>query len=149
LRRADDVVERAGMASGVPRRPPAVQLGFIWGAAAVSAAALAFAAPGFVGRVASVLSPCLLKTFTSVPCPACGSGRATLALARLDLSAAFMSNPLFSLAALLFVSGGVVALALALSGRGVPEPRALPLALRAALVLALAANWGWLLLDGR
>jgi hypothetical protein len=136
-------------AAGVPRRPPAVQLGFLWGAAATSAAALALAAPGLGSRIGSVLPPCPVKALTSVPCPACGSGRATLALARLDLSAAFVSNPLFSAAALLFVAGGVVALALALSGRGVPEPRTLPTALRAALVLAVAANWAWLLLDGR
>jgi hypothetical protein len=63
--------------------------------------------------------------------------------------AAFGWNPLFSLAALLFVGGGAVALALALSGRGVPEPRTLPVALRAALVLAVAANWAWLVFDGR
>ena len=90
-----------------------------------------------------------MKALTSVPCPACGSGRATLALARLDLSAAFVSNPLFSAAALLFVAGGVVAFALALSGRGVREPRTLPFALRVGLVLAVVANWTWLLLDGR
>ncbi|HYN42833.1 MAG TPA: DUF2752 domain-containing protein [Thermoanaerobaculia bacterium] len=142
-------MERAGVAAGVSRRPPAVQLGYLWGAAAASAAALALAAPGLVSRVASVLLPCPVKAFTNVPCPACGSGRATLALARLDLPAAFVSNPLFSLAALLFVAGGVVALALAVSGRGVPEPRTLSVTLRAGLVLAVVANWAWLVLDGR
>ena len=135
--------------AGDPRRPAAVQLGFLWGAAAASTAALALAAPGLVSRAASALPPCLAKVLTGVPCPGCGSGRATLALARLDLPAAFVWNPLFSLAALLFVAGGAVALAMALSGRGVPEPRTLPVTLRAALVLAVVANWAWLVFDGR
>ncbi len=136
-------------AAGVPRRPPAVQLGFLWGAAAVSAAALGLAAPGLISRVASVLLTCPVKALTSIPCPACGSGRAIFALARFDIPAAFVSNPLFSLAALAFLGGGLAALGLALSGRGVPEPRTLPVALRVSLVLALALNWSWLLLDGR
>lgn len=138
-----------GTADGAPRRAPAVQLGFLWGAAAVAAAALALAAPRLVSRIAEVLPACPVKALTGVPCPGCGSGRATLALARLDFGAAFVSNPLFSVAAVAFVAGGIVALVLALSGRGVPEPRTLPLALRAGLVLAVAANWIWLLLDGR
>ena len=135
--------------AGVLRRSPAVQLGFLWGAVAVSTAALAFVVPGFLARAAPVLLPCPVKTFADVPCPACGSGRATLALARLDLPTAFVSNPLFSIAVLAFVGGGLVALGLALSGRGVPEPRTLPVALRVSLVLALTMNWAWLLLDGR
>jgi hypothetical protein len=136
-------------AAGVPRWPPAVQLGFLWGAAAGSAAALALTVPTLVSRFASVLPPCPVKALTSVPCPACGSGRAMLALVRLDLPAAFSSNPVFSVAALAFVAGGFAALGLALSGRGVPEPRTLPFSLRIGLVLAVVVNWGWLLLDGR
>ncbi|MBI5444710.1 MAG: DUF2752 domain-containing protein [Deltaproteobacteria bacterium] len=136
-------------AEGAPRWAPSVQLGFLWGAAAASAAFLALAVPGFLARSASVLPPCPVKWLTNVPCPACGSGRATLLLARLDLPAAFLANPLFSVAALAFVAGGVVALGLALSGRGVPEPRTLPVVLRAGVVLAVVLNWSWLLLDGR
>lgn len=141
--------EIAGGPSGAPRRSPAVQLGLLWGAAAVSAATLALAAPGFVSRAASALPPCPLKALSGVPCPSCGSGRATLALANLDLAAAFLSNPLFTAAVLAFGAGGLLALGLALAGRGVPEPRTLPAAVRAGLVLAVAANWAWLLLDGR
>lgn len=136
-------------AAGSPRRPPAVQLGLLWGAAAVSAAALVLLVPGLLSRLREALPPCPAKAFTGVPCPACGSGRALEALARLDLPAAFHSNPLFALAALAFLAGGLAALAAALSGRGVPEPRTLPVAARVAAVLALAANWAWLLLDGR
>jgi hypothetical protein len=90
-----------------------------------------------------------VKALSGIPCPACGSGRATLALAQVDLTAAFAWNPLFSGAAIAFVAGGFVALALAIAGPGVPEPRTLPVSVRAVLVLALAANWAWLVLDGR
>ena len=90
-----------------------------------------------------------MKAFTGLPCPACGSGRASVALSGLDLPAAFAWNPLFTLAAAAFVVGGLVALGLALAGRGVHEPRTLSLPARAALLLAVAASWAWLLVDGR
>ena len=138
-----------GGAAAKPGRPPAVQLGLLWGAAAVSAVALALAAPGFVARAAVSLPPCPFKALTGLPCPACGSGRATAALAGLDLPAALAWNPLFTLAATAFVGGGLVALGLALAGRGVREPRTLPLAARAGLVLAVVAGWAWLVVDGR
>lgn len=139
----------AGATVGAPRRPPAVQLGLLWGAAAVSVAALAPFTPRLLRLFVPVWLRCPLKAAAGIPCPACGSGRATLALARLDLPAAFACNPLFTAAALAFLAGGLVALVLALAGRGVREPRALSVPLRVALILALAANWGWLLLDGR
>lgn len=111
---------------------------------------LAAAAPRLLANLAAALPRCPLKALTGIPCPGCGSGRASLALARLDLPAAFASNPLFTVAALAFVAGGVVAIGLAISGRGVPEPpRELPVALRVVLALAVVANWAWLFLDGR
>ena len=136
-------------AARAPRRPPAVQLGFLWGAAAALAAALVFLAPGFLARVRSNLPPCPVNALAAVPCPSCGSGRALVALAHRDVAGALRLNPLFSLGTLAFLAGGLAALALALAGRGVPEPRTLPLAARVAAVLAVAANWAWLFLDGR
>lgn len=139
----------AAGASSRTRRPPSLQLGLLWGAAAVSTAALA----PFLPRLARLFLPvwprCPVKLLAGVPCPACGSGRATAALARLDLAAAFAWNPLFSAAAVAFLLGGLAALGLALAGRGVPEPRVASGPLRAAVVLAVAANWCWLFLDGR
>lgn len=72
-----------------------------------------------------------------------------MALANLDVAEALVSNPLFTVAALAFGAGGLLALGLALAGRGVPEPRTLPAAARVALVLVVTANWAWLLFDGR
>lgn len=139
----------AGATAGAPRRPPAVQLGFLWGAAAVSAAALVPFVPRLLKLFLPVWPRCPVKLLAGIPCPACGSGRATIALGRLDLPGAFAANPLFTVSVLAFLVGGLVALGLALSGRGVREPRTPSVALRVTLVLALAANWGWLLLDGR
>lgn len=137
-------------AAGGPRRPPAVQLGYLWGAAAAAPPLLAALVPGLLARIAPALPRCPVKALTGVPCPGCGSGRATLALARLDLPAAFAANPLYTLAAFAFFAGGLVALGLALSGRGVPEaPRRLPVALRAGVVAVVALNWAWLVMDGR
>lgn len=131
------------------RRPPAVQLGFLWGAAAGLAAALVFLAPGVVARAQAALPPCPVKAVAGVPCPACGSGRALVALARLDPGRAVRLNPVFALGAFAFLAGGVAAFGLALAGRGVPEPSSLPLAARAFAVLAFAASWAWLVIDGR
>lgn len=130
-------------------RSPAVQLGYLWGVAAVSAAALAPLAPRLARLYFPAWPRCPVKLLAGIPCPACGSARATLALGRLDLARAFAANPLFTASVLAFVLGGLAALALAISGRGVPEPRGLSVPARAAVVLAFAANWCWLLLDGR
>jgi hypothetical protein len=70
-----------------------------------------------------------------IPCLTCGSTRALLALARFDVGAAFSWNPLAAAGA-------------ALAGRGVETPRPTP-ALRAALALAVAANWVFLVAAGR
>lgn len=130
-------------------RPPAVQLGLLWGAAAVAATALAVSLHGSAAKVLALLPPCPFKAVTGLPCPACGSGRASAALAAVDLPSAFASNPLFTLGALAFLAGGLLAAAFALAGRGVPEPRTLPVVARAAVVAGVAANWLWLFLDAR
>ncbi len=139
----------AGGAAGPVGRQPAVQLGLLWGAAAASTAALAVSFRGCAATALTLLPPCPVKSVTGLPCPACGSGRASAALAAFDLPSAFASNPLFTLAALAFLLGGLVAAVLALGGRGVPEPRTLAVPVRAAVVAAVAANWLWLLFDRR
>ena len=141
-----------GPGAGEPvaaRRSPAVQLGYLWGAAAVAAAALAPFVPRLLRLYVRAWPRCPVKLLAGIPCPACGSGRATVALGRLDVGRAFVLNPLFTVSALAFVLGGLAALAFASSGRGVREPRTLSRPARAAIVLAVVANWGWLLLDGR
>jgi hypothetical protein len=104
---------------------------------------------------ASMVTVCALKGLTGWPCPACGTTRALLTLARGDLAAAVTLNPLCLIAAAgLLVVPVWTALDLGSGRRSLPaaferaegflrRPRAaLPLG---ALVLA---NWGWNLVKG-
>lgn len=121
------------------------RLGLFWGAAAISLLLLFPLAP----RFAAGLPPCFFHKVTGLPCLTCGGTHAALALLSGDLAGAFRANPLVAAALLLFVVGGLASGVLALAGRGLREPERLPPWTRAAVVLVLAANWLWLILDGR
>lgn len=123
---------------------PGRQLAFFWGGAALASAA---AAP-FARTLAAGAPACAFHAVTGVPCPTCGGTRALVALAGLDVGAAFAWNPLVTLAAAAFVLGGLVALVLAARGRGVADVAPRPW-LRAFAALALAANWAYVVAAGR
>ena len=117
-------------------------LALVLALAAASGAALVPFAPLF----ARLAPGCVFHALTGVPCPACGTTRAVLALARGDLFAALSWNPLA--AAALLAGGAACALAplwLALRGPVPVLPRELPMPVRVALVLAVVANWAWLI----
>jgi hypothetical protein len=120
-------------------------LALAWG----GASGLALLLTPWAGTFSRTLPACPLRSALGVPCPACGSGRALVALARLEPLAAFGWNPLAALAAMLFVTGGVVAVARELAGRPLVEPRELAPPLRVAVLLGLVANWAYLLWAGR
>ncbi len=123
---------------------PGRQLGFLWGGAALASAA---AAP-FARALAAEAPACAFRSLTGVPCATCGGTRALLALARFDVPASLAWNPLVALAAALFLVGGLVALARAFRGQGVPDgapPRWAGLAAAA----VLAANWAFVVAAGR
>ena len=103
----------------------------------------------FVKRLTAKLPACVFRGVTGLPCPTCGGTRAALALARLDPAGAFQANPLVALGLVFLIGGGLVAFARALSGRGVTEPVRVPVWVRAGLILALAANWFYLIVVGR
>ena len=123
---------------------PGRQLAFLWGGAALACAA---AAPWASG-LARGLPPCPFHALLGIPCLTCGGTRALLALARFDVGAALLWNPLAAAAGIFLVLGGFLALGAALTGRGVETPRPTP-ALRAALAIAVAANWVFLVASGR
>ena len=119
------------------------RLGLIWGAVALAAILLA----PFAARWAPMMPGCLFRELTGLPCPTCGSAHAALALARLDLREAVAFNPLATIGALAFLLGGAAAAVASLTGRPLREPGLSGAALRSAAVLAVAANWAWLLLN--
>ena len=79
---------------------PGTQLGFLWGGAALACAAAAPWAPAF----AQGMPACPFRELLGVPCLTCGSTRALVALARIDLGAAFSWNPLVAGAGILFIA---------------------------------------------
>ena len=129
--------------SSSPKLSRGVALG--WLAAVGAALALA----PFASFLVRHLPPCPLRAAVGIPCPACGSGRALAALTALDPLAALAWNPLAALGALGFATLGVAAAAGELGGRPLVEPRALGGRARAAIILALAANWLYLAWSGR
>jgi len=95
------------------------------------------------------LPACPLRAASGWPCPACGSGRALVALSAGRLATAFAWNPLATLFALAFVVGGFVAALAAIAGRDLAEPRELPVVVRLAFVALLGLDWIYLAWVGR
>ena len=128
-----------------PAVAPGRQLGLLWGAVAVALVALSPAAP----HLTQGLPACPLKSLSGLPCPACGSSRAALALAQREVKEALAVNPLATVAWLGLVAGGLVAGVAALGGQPLREPRwVLPTTARLGLVGILAANWLYLIWAG-
>lgn len=120
------------------------QLGFLWGGVALALVALAPRAR----ELAAALPACPFRAVTGVPCPACGSGSAALALAHLDFAGAFAASPLAALAWIGLVAGGIAAGIAAWRGRTVPGwSGPLPGRLRLAIVAAIALNWFYVILS--
>lgn len=130
------------MTPGAAPMPAGRQLGLLWGGVA---AALVLLAP-LAERIAAPLPECPFRFLTGLPCPACGSGGAALALARLDPAGAFAASPLAAAAWVAFIAGGLVAGAAALRGFALPEvPGRLGGWPRASIVAVVLANWGWVI----
>lgn len=92
---------------------------------------------------------CVVKEFTGVPCPGCGTTRAALALARLDVAHAFVAFPLQSLAWTAFLAGGLIAGAWSWSGRDLPAlPPRLPRWIFPVAALLVLANWVYSIATG-
>ena len=124
---------------------PGRQLGLLWGGVA---AALIAMSP-FAERFAEAVPVCILKSVAGVPCPTCGTTRAALALARLDVLEALTLNPLATLGWTMLVGGGLAAGVWVLAGHPLREPswRIEP-RVRVAVVALLLANWIYLVLAG-
>jgi hypothetical protein len=97
------------------------------------------------------LTVCYLKALTGIPCPTCGSTRAVGCLAHGDLPGAFAMNPLATVALLALLPWALADLALLTRGRALDLSVSLRAGrvLRVAVVVAILANWAYLLAAGR
>jgi len=121
------------------------KLGLLWGTVALALLVLSPLASAFAGA----LPECYFRRLSGFPCLTCGGTRAALALVDGNLPAAFRANPLVTVALVVLVGGGLAAGVRSLAGPGVSDPERLPGWVRPAVLLALAANWLWLISQGR
>jgi hypothetical protein len=118
------------------------QIAALWGVLAVSSLLLR---PLWLA-LAPALPPCPFRALTGIPCLSCGTTRAALAVLHGDIVNALAINPLATLAGAGFIVGGLAApmwtsLSLPLPRIAAPPPRAL----RIALVAALLLDWAWVI----
>lgn len=94
---------------------------------------------------------CLFKAATGLPCFTCGGTRAMARLVSGDLLGAFRMNPLVTLATLALPPWALADLALLTRGRalGLELPKKVSGLLVTVAVLALLANWVYLVAMGR
>ena len=121
------------------------QLGMLWGA---SVLVLVLASPWASG-LAGAFWACPFKAITGWPCPSCGTARAAVALAKLDVWGALVHYPLPTLGWLGFLGGGLAAMGLAVADRPLPAfPRTLSLRWRLSLAGLVLAGWVYSILTG-
>lgn len=120
---------------------------FAWLWAGVSAALVALAP--LSDRLGAAVPACPFRAWLDLPCLTCGTTRAALALARLDLLEALGTNPLAALGWIALVVGGLGAGVLAIGGRDLPLQRWRPTSThRWATAMLLVANWAYLVRAG-
>ncbi len=116
------------------------QLALLWGAAALACVLLS----PLTSYIVAALPHCPFKQLTGIPCPACGSSRAALALARLDISGALLRYPMPSLFWISFVAMGLWAGVRGCMGKGIPAvPRRLPTWLVAVASVVFLFFWSY------
>ncbi len=121
------------------------QLALLWGAVA---GALLAASP-WASAFGDALWKCTFKSWTGIPCPTCGTARAAIALARLDVLEAVSRYPLPALAWIFLLAGGLVAASMALLGRQPPPiPSRIPVWGRVLIVAAVFGNWMYSIATG-
>ena len=113
------------------------------------AAGLAVACAPLLPLVARALPPCVLHTLTGVPCVACGSTRAALALAHGHAIEALALNPLVTAGMMGGLLGGFVAPGWVALRAPVPGLAGTSRHLRVAAWGAVVLQWGYLVMAGR
>lgn len=131
-----------------PRRDAGVDYELLWGAVLL----VVFAAARLLPSRLLTWYPCPFHKVTGMPCPTCGTTRATLHAVHLEWGAAFSLNPLGTVGiALAWMYIGYAAVVTTLR---LPRPRFsfrhryAVLFFRVLLPLALLLNWGYLIHHG-
>jgi hypothetical protein len=105
----------------------------------------------FVGStmpVFSLIPSCTFRMLTGIPCPTCGATRSVVALARGNVAASFMMNPL---TALCLLAGTLIFLySLTCLAFDLPKINLLlsskeEIALKASVIILLLAQWAYLI----
>jgi len=121
------------------------QVAFLWGGVAAALVIISPWASGFTGE----LWACTFKSWTGYACPTCGTTRAALLLADLDVASALSLYPLPAVGWMLFLGGGLTAATLTLAGHTLPAvPTRLTLTGRVAVVSAIFMNWAYSIATG-
>ena len=134
-------------ALAVRARPGAAPLGLIFGGLGVTLGGVA--ALLHVDRLPFTI--CLFKAMTGWPCMSCGSTRAVVRLASLDVPGALAMNPLATVGVLALLVWAVADLCLWPGGRALVVQASPPVArlLRVLAVAAVLVNWAYLFAVGR
>lgn len=94
---------------------------------------------------------CPFKAFTGIPSPTCGSTRAFIHLARLDLTGAFGMNPLITISMILgavFFLYSIISFFFGSLSLEVKFEEKEKTKLRIGIILALILNWIYLIIAG-
>ena len=121
------------------------RLAQIWASTAALAVVI-----GYLARdLFSALPPCPFRAMTGIACPGCGTTRAAHAVLEGHLLDALRFNPLIFVAGAALMALALIApLWIVVTGRVPAFPNAVPVTIRIAAVVALIANWGYLIWAG-